>query len=1033
MLALKDIKKDYSAGDNVVEALRGVSIAFRKNEFVSILGPSGCGKTTLLNIIGGLDRYTTGDLIISGRSTKSFRDHDWDTYRNHSIGFVFQSYNLIPHQTVLTNVELALTISGVSKTERRRRAVEALTKVGLGDQLDKKPNQMSGGQMQRVAIARAIVNDPEILLADEPTGALDSVTSLQIMEILREIASDRLVIMVTHNPELAETYSTRIIRLQDGVLLSDSDPYDFETATAIVKKDNKKKKPLSLSTALSLSLNNLMTKKARTFLTSFAGSIGIIGIALILSLSTGINAYINDVQEDALSSYPITLQHETQDYSAMFSAMVDAEADASRPIKDGVIYVDDTLVNMMSAMMSTTQNDLTSFKKHIEEHIDELGDAVTDIRYTYNFNMQIYSGDGKTRINPTTIIENMGDSVSGMINMMSSANSLYASSYTSTMNIFREMLDDQELVKSQYDVVAGEWTDDPHEVMLVINENNTVTNLLLYVLGLEDQSELADLVTAVLSGQQFEKEYKDYTYEDFLGMTFYIVPNSDFYVQTNETYEVDGVSYPVWEDVRTRKDFDQESFAKEHGVPITVSALIRPNPDAVSTSLTAGSVAYDGALAEEIMDIVRKSEIAKQQTQTTPEYDVLSGLPFDDGRYDDLTDEQKLDMFADWIASETKQKADIMLGLLAASSSEELAKAQTAAMSTEDMAVYAASHFYGIADVQPELFKTLVLAYMESTMGAEYEQYKDYFAAMDPSAFIEMIKQSGQMDPESLTEEAVAALSQIFLQMPAEQLSALTEALIVVSLSDNAAEELLGMYSTAELASMFDETYAAMPDEQKLLLYKEYMPALVSEAVYDQRTVELGFVDPDSPASISIYAKDFASKDLVTEFIANYNTSVDEHHKISYTDLVGIMLSSVTAIINAISYVLIAFVSISLVVSSIMIGIITYISVLERTKEIGILRAIGASKRDISRVFNAETLIVGFCAGAIGIITTILLCFPMNMIIHAASGIEAINAYLPIAGGVILIAISMILTFIAGLVPARIAAKKDPVKALRTE
>ena len=1033
MLALKEIKKEYTAGDSVVEALRGVSIAFRKNEFVSILGPSGCGKTTLLNIIGGLDRYTTGDLIIGGRSTKSFSDHDWDTYRNHSIGFVFQSYNLIPHQTVLTNVELALTISGVSKAERRRRATEALQKVGLGDQLDKKPNQMSGGQMQRVAIARAIVNDPEILLADEPTGALDSVTSLQIMEILREIASDRLVIMVTHNPELAETYSTRIVRLQDGVLLSDSDPYSHEEATAEVKKDTKKKKPLSHMTALSLSLNNLMTKKARTFLTSFAGSIGIIGIALILSLSTGINAYISDVQEDALSSYPITLMHETQDYSAMFSAMVDAEADASRPIKDGVIYVDDSLVNMMSAMMSTTQNDLTSFKAHLESHMDELKDIITDVSYTYNFNMQIYSGDGATRINPTTIVDNMGDSVSGMIDMMSSANSMYASTYSSTMNIFREMLDDKALVQSQYDVVAGEWTDDPHEVMLVINENNTVTNLLLYVLGMEDQSELADLVTAVLSGKPFDKEYKDYSYEDFLGQTFYIVPNSDFYVKTGETYEKDGKTYPVWEDVRTRKDFDQESFAKEHGVAITVSALIRPNPDAVSTSLIPGSVAYDGALAEEIMEIVRDSEIAKQQTEQTPDFDVLSGLPFDDGRYDDLTDKQKIMLFTDWIAGETKQKADIMLELLAASSVEELAKTQVATMSAEQKAAYAAEHFYDLADIDPELFKTLVLAYMEQSMGSEYAQYKDYFLAMDAASFAEMIKQSGQMSPDALDEQSVAALTQVFLAMPDTEMTSLVEALVALSLSENAVDELLAAYTTAELAAMFDETYENMTDGQKLMLYTEYMPALVSDTVYDKRTVDLGFVDPESPATISIYVKDFASKDVVTEFIASYNETVDEHKQIDYTDLIGIMLSSVTAIINAISYVLIAFVSISLVVSSIMIGIITYISVLERTKEIGILRAIGASKRDISRVFNAETLIVGFCAGAIGIVSTVLLCFPINAIIHYYSGIEAINAFLPAAGGVFLMAVSMLLTFVAGLFPSRIAAKKDPVKALRTE
>jgi putative ABC transport system permease protein len=592
MLALKNITKDYRIGDTVVQALKGVSMGFRANEFVSILGPSGCGKTTLLNIIGGLDRYTTGDLCIGGKSTTRFRDHEWDTYRNHSIGFVFQSYNLIPHQTVLTNVELALTISGVSKAERRRRAVQALERVGLGDQLDKKPTQMSGGQMQRVAIARAIVNDPEILLADEPTGALDTATSLQIMEILREIASDRLVIMVTHNPELAEAYSTRIVRLQDGVLLSDSDPFEVEKAEKPAKeKAAKKKKPLSLKTALSLSLNNLMTKKGRTFLTSFAGSIGIIGIALILSLSAGINAFIDDVQEDALSSYPITLQQETTDFSSMFSAMVDAENSANRPVQDGIIYVDDSLVNMMSSMMSTTKNDLAAFKKHLEANRDKLGDALSDVRYTYNFNMQIYSSDGNTRVNPTTIVDNMGESVSGMIDMMSSANSLYASTYTSTMNMFREMMDNTELLQSQYDVIAGEWAYNSNEVMLVVNENNTVTNLMLYVLGLMDQSELSELVNNVLAGNKIDVEYPTYTYEDFLGMTFYIVPNSDFYVKTDATYQKDGNTYPIWSDIRETFGFDQASFAKEHGVEVKIAGIIRPNPDAMSTSLMAGTIA----------------------------------------------------------------------------------------------------------------------------------------------------------------------------------------------------------------------------------------------------------------------------------------------------------------------------------------------------------------------------------------------------------------------------------------------------------
>ena len=1033
MLALKNITKDYRIGDTVVQALKGVSMGFRANEFVSILGPSGCGKTTLLNIIGGLDRYTTGDLCIGGKSTTRFRDHEWDTYRNHSIGFVFQSYNLIPHQTVLTNVELALTISGVSKAERRRRAVQALERVGLGDQLDKKPTQMSGGQMQRVAIARAIVNDPEILLADEPTGALDTATSLQIMEILREIASDRLVIMVTHNPELAEAYSTRIIRLQDGVLLSDSDPFEVEKAEKPAKeKAAKKKKPLSLKTALSLSLNNLMTKKGRTFLTSFAGSIGIIGIALILSLSAGINAFIDDVQEDALSSYPITLQQETTDFSSMFSAMVDAENSANRPVQDGIIYVDDSLVNMMSSMMSTTKNDLAAFKKHLEANRDKLGDALSDVRYTYNFNMQIYSSDGNTRVNPTTIVDNMGESVSGMIDMMSSANSLYASTYTSTMNMFREMMDNTELLQSQYDVIAGEWAYNSNEVMLVVNENNTVTNLMLYVLGLMDQSELSELVNNVLAGNKIDVEYPTYTYEDFLGMTFYIVPNSDFYVKTDATYQKDGNTYPIWSDIRETFGFDQASFAKEHGVEVKIAGIIRPNPDAMSTSLMAGTIAYNSALAYEIMDLVRVSEIAIQQTETTPDYDVLSGLPFNDGRYDNLTDSQKIFFFDAWLSGNTKAKAEIALSLLGAEAGS-IAKDEVAAMTREQQTAYVMEHFMDLAKVEPQVFKALVLSLMQATMGEEYEQYKAYFESMAPEQFVEMMQNSGEMNPGNATPENLQAMAEYFASLSQEDVAAITTALYAAKLAENMEAELLERFTTAELAAKFDELYPNLPEEEKVLLYKEYMPPMVSDSTLPKRSVDLGFVDLSSPASISLYSKDFESKDLVSQFIADYNASVGENDAITYTDLVGIMLSSVTVIINAISYVLIAFVSISLVVSSIMIGIITYISVLERTKEIGILRAIGASKKDISRVFNAETFIVGFCAGAIGLIVTVLLCFPINAIIHAVSGIQAINAALPLVGALALMFVSIFFTFVAGLVPSKIAAKKDPVLALRAE
>ncbi len=1033
MLVLKDIKKEYRVGDQKVPALRGVSVAFRANEFVSILGSSGSGKTTLLNIIGGLDRYTTGDLLINGRSTKSFRDADWDAYRNHSIGFVFQTYNLIPHQTVLTNVELALTISGVPKQERRRRAVAALEKVGLGDQLHKKPNQMSGGQMQRVAIARAIVNDPEILLADEPTGALDSATSLQIMEILREIASDRLVIMVTHNPELAEAYSTRIIKLYDGVIKDDSDPYDLSAASVPTERPVKKKKALSLKTALSLSLNNLMTKKTRTFLTSFAGSIGIIGIALVLSLSSGINAYIADVQEDALSSYPLTLEQETQDYSSMFSAMVEAQEDATRPVEDGKIYVDDTMVNMISTMMSTTKNDLESFKTYLEEHQEELGDALTEVRYTYNYQMQIYSDDGETRINPTTIIENMGESFSGMVGMMSDSNSLYADTYAANMNIFREMLDNTDLLQSQYDVIAGDWADDAHEVMLVVNENNTVANMALYVLGLQDQSELPEMIQSVLAGEKLDIEYPDYTYEDFLGMTFRIVPNHLFYEPSDETYEVDGVTYPVWRDIREQPGFDQSAIAKEHGVTVTISAILRPNPDAVSTSLRTGTIAYNRSLAEELMASVRESDIAKQQTEQTPEIDVLSGLPYDDGSFSSRPDEEKAELFGNWVNGSQRRKADVMTDLLSANVGD-LVEAQLGVMTIEDRVAYASEHFYDLADADPEVFKQLLLAIASSTpVDSEYAEYLAQLEEMTGEQMVEALRSSGQLDPSTVTPETTALVGELLSAMPEEQLEDVVRTLLTASLSASAAEDVLAQYTTAQLAELFDAAFAEMTEEEKCALFDVYVKQMVSDTVYERRLVDLGFVDPDSPASISLYAKDFASKEQLTDFITAYNESVGDDDEITYTDIVGLMLSSVTRIIDGISYVLIAFISISLVVSSIMIGIITYISVLERTKEIGILRAIGASRRDISRVFNAETLIVGFCAGAIGLVATVLLCFPINLIIHAASGITAINAVLPPVGAGILMLISIVLTVVAGLVPSHIAAKKDPVLALRTE
>ena len=759
MLGLENITKEYVTGDSKVEALKGITLQFRKNEFVSILGQSGCGKTTLLNLIGGLDRYTTGDLVINGKSTKEFKDKDWDAYRNHSVGFVFQSYNLIPHQTVLANVELALTLSGVSKTERRKKAIKALEAVGLGEQINKKPNQLSGGQMQRVAIARALVNDPEIILADEPTGALDTKTSVQIMEILKKISKDKLIIMVTHNPDLAEKYSSRIIKILDGKITDDSNPYEKKEEEKEDRTSNKNAKvSMSFFTALSLSLNNLMTKKGRTFLTAFAGSIGIIGIALILSLSSGMQTYINRVEEDTLSSYPITVQEETIDMASMMTSLM-GETEETEP-EEGKVYSRNIVNDMLSTISTKVQsNNLEEFKKYLDDENSEIRNYVNAIQYSYNLDLNIYkeNEDNFVQVNPSQIFSKLG--MENMENMM-----------IAETDVWQELLDNEELLQSQYDVLAGKWPEAYNEVVLIVEENNQILDYTLYALGLLDQDELEEKYEKILDGEEVEDEEQK--------------GNEEINVFT-------GAEFP--------EDTDE---------------------------------------------------------------------PFD---FSSLTDEQRM-----------------------------------------------------------------------------------YLA--------------------SLSQEEMAELMQQY--------------------TENAG------------------------------------------ATYEGNLEKMGVVDLASPSSISIYPKDFEAKDMIGTSIENYNQKQREEGKeenvITYTDLVGTMMSSVSTIIDAISYVLIAFVAISLVVSSIMIGIITYISVLERTKEIGILRSIGASKKDISRVFNAETFIVGLCAGLLGIGVTLLLNIPINIIIKAITDISGL-ASLPVMGGIILVLISMILTIIAGLIPAKMASKKDPVEALRTE
>ena len=868
MLQLKNIIKNYLSGDNEVNALKGINLEFRESEFVSILGQSGSGKTTLLNIIGGLDRYTSGDLVINGKTTKEFKDKDWDTYRNHSVGFVFQSYNLIPHQTVLSNVELALTISGVSKEERKRRAKEALEKVGLGDQLNKKPNQMSGGQMQRVAIARALVNDPDILLADEPTGALDSQTSEQVMEILKEISKDRLIIMVTHNPNLAEKYSSRIIRLLDGNITDDTNPYhasekDIEKAKN--KKEKSGKASMKFGTAVRLSLNNLMTKKGRTFLTAFAGSIGIIGIALILSLSHGMQSYIDRVEEDTLSSYPITIQESTIDMSSMMESMMGSDEEVEH--EDGKIYSREIVNEILETVSTKVQtNNLEAFKTFLESGESDIKNYTNSIQYGYDLDLNIYNQDENgdiQQVNPSIVFNELG--FGQMIEVQQESSSMFSGGTTLTStDVWTELLDNQELLESQYDVLAGRWPTNYNEVVLIVDENNEISDYTLYSLGIKDISELSEAMDKIKNGEELEtsSETESYSYDDILNYKFKVLLNTDYYKKVGN----------AWQDMSDDTEYMKQIV--QNAEEISIVGIIKPNGETV-TSSGAGLVGYNKDLKEYVINKINETEIVKEQ-KANPNVNVFTGIEFAEG----------------------------------------------------------------------------------SNNSFDFSQLSD-----EQKAYI-----------ATLSQEELAELMQTY--------------------SSNA------------------------------------------NATYDSNLTKLGVVDLNKPSTINLYPKDFDSKDMITNIISDYNDKQTQEGKeenvINYTDLVGIMMSSVSTIIDVISYALIAFVGISLVVSSIMIGIITYISVLERTKEIGILRSIGASKKDVSRVFNAETLIVGLVAGLLGIGVTILLNIPINIIINMLVGITGI-AKLPVGGAIILVVISVVLTMIAGLIPARFAAKRDPVEALRSE
>ncbi|NLT10023.1 MAG: ABC transporter ATP-binding protein/permease [Ruminococcus sp.] len=990
MLQLKEIVKKYGDGENVVTALNGVSITFRENEFVAILGHSGCGKTTMLNIIGGLDQYTSGDLIINGVSTKKYKDRDWDAYRNHSIGFIFQSYNLIPHQTVLSNVELALTISGVSKGERRKRAKEALEKVGLGDQLHKKPNQMSGGQMQRVAIARALINNPDILLADEPTGALDSETSIQVMELLKEIAKDKLVIMVTHNPELAEQYATRIVRIKDGQLTGDSDPFEPEKAD---KQTEAKKQRVSMSflTAISLSLNNLMTKKGRTLLTAFAGSIGIIGIALILSLSTGINEYITRLQEETLASYPIEIDRETADTTEIFKTMFGEEEEAEHENDDGrTVYSNTRMYDMFNSLNSSAKqvNNMEKFKKFLDGN-DEIKDRSNAVSYSYDIQMPIFTRDTSGKVLKSHFNEMYMDAI-GMGNMQEETNSMMGASGSNSMmdmwgvNIWEELLptDDGEdinpLLYDQYDLVEGKWPENYDEVVVVLNENNEIADMVTFALGLKPVDDFGKLIKTAMKGETIE-DYgvTQWSFDEIMSKEYKMIMPFEYYQKNTN-----GLGYTDLTKTESGLDilFDNDDI----GLKLKVVGFIRPNPDA-TVSMIKGFIGYTNKLTKYVIDKTNSSDLVREQL-ADKENDLLTGKKF---------------QAEDYVAPTTAEKAASAKEYIAnASEVQKVAAAKLVLSQPSDDELQAMIDKYMKPENREELFSEIEALALQ---GGASEK--------DNSAIMESLR---ELDEEQFQQYAPRILGEMIPYMYAAK-----------------AESKFAGMSDEELLKALEESDAS--DETYAMVFDTFIPEEVSDLTYEDNLFILGYSDIENPSKIRIYAKSFEDKDAISDIIQDYNDDQEEKDVIHYTDFIALLMKSVTKIISGISYLLIAFVAISLVVSSIMIGIITYISVLERTREIGILRAIGASKHDVKTVFNAETLLVGLTAGIIGIAVSVLLTFPINYIIHSVTKLDTLRAHVPVTGAIVLIIISMLLTLIAGLIPASLAAKKDPVVALRTE
>ena len=1070
MLQLKEIHKEYRTGDLVQTALNKVSLNLRDNEFVAILGPSGSGKTTLLNIIGGLDRYDSGDLVINGISTKKYTDRDWDSYRNHTIGFVFQSYNLIPHQTVLANVELALTISGVSGAERKRRATEALQKVGLGNQLHKHPSQMSGGQMQRVAIARALVNNPDILLADEPTGALDSETSIQVMELLKEVAKDRLVVMVTHNPELAERYATRIVNLKDGVILSDTMPYEPDsTQLAPPVHKNMGRSSMSPLTSLALSFNNLKTKKARTLLTAFAGSIGIIGIALIISLSQGVNDYIDDMERSTLSEYPLQIMSSGMDLTSMLTANAPASSKAdSSSTEEDMVPVRQLITQMVSGI---TSNDLTSLKSYLESDSCTIPENSTAVEYSYSVSPQIYrvDEDGSIRqVNPDSSLSALG------ISSSSSTNSIMSSMMNTS--VFYEMPETSELYDAQYTVKAGRWPSAYNECVLVLDSSGSVTDYALYALGLRDNAELDKMIQQFAQNQNITvpDDFKTYKYEDFLGKTFKLINTSDRYVYDD--------TYHLWRDKSDDTDYMKEVVA--NGTDLTIVGVVQPNADASATMLNAG-IGYTHALTYHVIDTAAKSEIVRQQ-MADPTVNVFTGEEFgaDNGTAFDMASLFSVDTDALQNAFQFDTSAlnfDLSGAFDLSSGSFDLA-------SLLDPSAFDFSNISLDMDELPDMDLSSVFSRLDLSIPPETLQnllqkilngYKDYVigngilnldkisfeAYMQTEQFQQLLSDAmGDILASANLEEQFSAAMQQAAEQAMQSMMSSVSSQITSQLTETLQTQLSGAMqqmmtqmgqnlqtameqNLSKLGSQMESALKIdanafqnaiqinMTEDEMTELMKSSM--LSSTSTYDSNLQTLGYADYDSPAGIYIYPKDFDSKALVVADLDAYNAAKEAQGEddkvIHYTDLVGTLMTSVTEIINMISNMLVAFVSISLVVSSIMIGVITYISVLERRKEIGILRAMGASKHNVSEVFNAETFIIGLCSGLMGVGLSLLLLIPGNMIIHAVTGNNKVIASLPPVAGLVLIALATLLTILGGLIPAKSASKCDPVKALRAE